>query len=147
MKPHKSILKLVIECPQKDCQYTLPVSGPPHLKKGLQNPLPLRTTAAGRSPVPRAGPREVPGLLISLATKIAHNTPGEHVFVYKIYLQLWNAYIDINFRWFHFPLLNTSSLEWDLNVEQTVMGMRPKINIDCYVMWMRPNYRPDCKCI
>jgi len=59
-----------------------------HLKRGLWNPLPLRTTAAGRSPVPRAGPREVPGLLISLATKIAHNTPGEHVFVYEIYLQL-----------------------------------------------------------
>ena len=50
------------------------------------------------------------------------------------------------FIWFRLPLLNTSSLEWDLNVDQTVTGMRPKINVDCYVMWIRPNYRPNCKC-
>ena len=53
---------------------------------------------------------------------------------------------NITFIWFHFLLLNTSSLEWDLNVDQIVMGIRPKMNIDCYVMWMRPNYRPNCKC-
>jgi len=34
------------------------------------------------------GPREIPGLLIYLATKIAHNSQGEHVFVYKIYASI-----------------------------------------------------------
>jgi len=32
--------------------------------------------------------KEIPGLLIYLATKIAHNSQGEHVFVYKIYASI-----------------------------------------------------------
>ena len=103
-------------------------------KRAPESPPPAYNRGWEESSIPWAGPREVPGLLISLTMKIAHNTPGERVCMKYIcsFEMLLLTSGNITFRWFHFPLLNTSSLEWDLNVDQTVMGMRPKINIDCY---------------
>ena len=78
--------------PLPSLPHSLPLFLPPSLPSSLRPSLPpslsFPVNRGWEESSTRAGPREIPGLLISLAMKIAHNTPGEHVFVYEIYLQL-----------------------------------------------------------